>query len=477
MKNNTKILLINPPGTNLIKIPPPPLGLLYLAGTLLEAGFETKLVDGCVDGWNVIEKTIKSYHPTIVGISCFTPARKKSLKVARIVKKIDRNILVILGGMHATHMYEQIFSHYSFVDICVRGEGEKTLLEIVQGKNLFEIKGIAFRDNKKIVTTPLREYINNLDELPFPAWQLLDFKKYPIEERVKIINGVVLNNTSTISLIFSRGCVGHCNFCSVWQVWGRYRYRSAKNMVDEIELLYTKFNINNFKFVDDLFTMDRRAVLDLCKEIINRNLRITFLASTRADCVDEEILMALKKAGCYRISYGVESAAPKILKRMNKPINLDVYRKAIALTKKVGIKTLVLLINGYFGESIETVNQTIDFLNETNPDQIGTRPGVYIYPGTNDYQYCKKIGFINDDYWLSNKLYATFTGEHNRLTLIVFFEALLKRKKLSQWRIVNYYKFLSLRMRNYLPEPVRIFYHNIKVKINQLIFLIKYEKN
>jgi len=473
-----KILLVNTPGTTIGMLQPPPLGLLYLAGMLEKYNFSVKIVDCCIEKKDVFKEVLKTYKPTIVGISCFTSARKKSLKLARIVKETDKSILVVMGGMHVTHMYRQLLENYPFIDVCVRGEGEKTLLEIVQGKNLFNVNGVAFKDNGEIIVTKRREYIKNLDELPFPAWHLLNFNKYRIEDK-KIIKGNILNKSPKINVIFSRGCVGRCNFCSVWWVWGKYRHRSVKNMVDELELLYKEFNINHFEFADDALTLDKKAAIDLCNEIIKRDLKVSFMAITRADSVNEEILLALKKAGCYRISFGVESGDCGIIKRMNKKIGFDNLKKAFALSRKVDLESLALIINGYFEETIETVNRTIDFLKELNPDRIGTRPGLYIYPGTNDYQYCKKIGYINDNHWLGNKYFTRYTREHNKLTLNCFCKVLFEGRKLSKYRIVNYFRFLPNyyrgRIANSLPRPIRIVYHQIKISIKNLLKISFYK--
>ena len=472
-KKGKKVLLINPPESlaEAERFFNPPLGLLYLAGTLLSEGIETQIIDGFFEGWEAIEKKIKDYQPNIVGISCFTPPRHKSFKAAKIAKKINNNILVVMGGMHVTHMYRQVLSHYPFIDVCVLGEGERTLSEIAQDKELSEIKGIAFRKNGEIFLTAPRENIKNLDELPFPAWHLVDWQKYPKEGK-GTVNGIVLAEARRTNVTFSRGCIGYCNFCSVWRVWGRWRHRSPKNMIDEVEILNKKFNITHLNFTDDSFTIDKQAILGLCDEINKRNLKIAFSTATRTDCVDREVLLALKNAGCYKIEYGVESAAPAILKGMNKPIDIGVSKKAISLSKQVGIRTVALLIVGYLGETVETINQTVDFLKDVQPDRIGTRPGLFIFPGTNDYYRCQRMKFVNDDFWLTKKRYKVYTAEHNKLSLAVFYIAVRNLQKLSQRQIVNYFKylpyFIRMRIADYLPEPVRIKYHNLKIKIFNL---------
>ena len=173
-----KILLINPPETEQSGFSGPPLGLLYLAGTLLKNGFEVGVFDGCLEGWKAVEEKIKNFKPDLVGAPCLTPARQKSIQVARLAKQINKNILTVLGGAHATIMHRQILENYPFVDICVLGEGEQTLLEIAQGKKFGEINGIAYRKEGRAVLTPPRKYAEDLDKISFPAWHLIDLKKY-----------------------------------------------------------------------------------------------------------------------------------------------------------------------------------------------------------------------------------------------------------------------------------------------------------
>ena len=468
-----KVLLINPPGTANEGFYSPPLGLLYLAGMLLENDFKVEVIDGSFNSQQKIKRKIKDYQPTIVGISCFTATRIQVMKIARITKAINKNILTVIGGMHATHMYEQILSHYPSVDICVLGEGEKTLLEICQGRNISKIHGIAYRDGNKVIKTKPREIIEDMDSIPMPAWHLIDFKKY-LPGRKQIINGVRTSEAPQISITFSRGCVGYCSFCAVWRVWGKFRHRSIKKIVDEIDLLNNQFGVNHFSFVDDAFTIDKQAVLGMCREINRRSLKIVFSVITRADCVDEEVLLALKNAGCHTIFYGVESASPVILKKMNKPIDIEITKKAIALTKKFGIKSFALLIVGYFGETIETFNQTIEFLNQVQPERWGTRPGLIIYPGTVDYFRCKKLGFINDNFWLNKKRQVVYTGEYNILQLMVFYIATLRKQKISDNWVLNYFRHLPYYIRHilivrYLPEPIRVAYHNLKVSVNSIL--------
>ena len=432
-----RVLLINPPETMQTGFTCPPVGLLYLAGTLRDKGIDVQLIDGCIQGWSGVRERIRTYMPDLVGITCLTPMRKKALAVAGMAKDISKNATVVFGGAHPTIMYQQLLEHYDDVDIVVRGEGEISFLEIAQGIELDKIDGIAYRDANKVVKNAHRHYVEDLDELSFPAWDLIadTLWKYPSTAPLRNYKGIDLYNGPRVSVIYSRGCIGHCDFCSSWWIWKGWRHRSAKNMVDELEWLYESFKIQHFWFADDILTVDRQATLDLCGEIVKRRLHIAFFATTRPDCVDLEILEKLKEAGCYEISYGIESASPRLLSRMKKNSSVHAAETAIALTKRAGLRACALLIVGNVGETEETIDETIDFLQKTNPDGIGTVGGLWILPGTGLYRYAKKIGIIDDSFWLSDEPYMIYTQEHSLRRLCFFAYALKERKKLSEMTV------------------------------------------
>jgi len=431
-----KVLLINPPELMWKGLFSPPLGLLYLAGTLKDKGIDVQLIDGCIEGWPMVCEKIKTYSPDIVGIYCLTSIRKKALKVARIVKGINKNVTVVLGGVHPTIMYQQLLEHYDEVDIVVRGEGEIALLEIAQDVDLDKIDGIVYRDGTRVIKNADRHYVEDLDDLSFPAWDMIadTLDKYPVSlpKGLSSYNGIDFSHIPMVPVIYSRGCKGHCDFCSSWWIWKKPRFRSAKNMVDELEWLYESFKIHHFCFFDDNLTMDKQATLDLCDEIVNRRLHIAFSINTRTDCVDLEILEKLKRAGCYQIDYGIETASPKLLSRMKKDVDIQTSETAITLTRRVGVRAGILLIVGNVGETEETVDDTIGFIQRIDTDLIGAVGGLWIFPGTGIYRHAKKLGIIDDSFWLGDELFMVYTQEHSLRKLKFFTHAIKKRKKLSE---------------------------------------------
>lgn len=411
-----RILLINPHGTTQDGYTNPPLGLLYLAGTLLKEGYTVRVLDACLEGQAAIEKVLVEFRPELVGITCLTPKRKRALEVAALVRKYDKSICIVLGGAHPTIMYRQLLEHYDCVDVVVRGEGERTLLEIVRGEPLETIAGIAYRDGQEINKTVERQNIANLDEIPFPAWDKIDITQYRPWGKGKY-RGIDLSRVPRVSVIFSRGCKGRCDFCSTWWVWKGWRHRSPTNMADELEWLYRDFGVRHFCFADDAFSVDREATVGLCDEIIKRRMNIAFFATTRTDCVDEELLRKMMEAGCYEVSYGIETGSQQLLDSMTKESKIETAAAAIRMTKKVGLKATALMIVGNVGETEQSVQETLAFLKRTKPDQVASAGGLWVLPGTQVYQYCKAHGFIDDDFWLSDEPYKVYTMEHSAKSL------------------------------------------------------------
>jgi radical SAM superfamily enzyme YgiQ (UPF0313 family)/GT2 family glycosyltransferase/cytochrome c-type biogenesis protein CcmH/NrfG/predicted O-methyltransferase YrrM len=411
--NMKRVLLINPHDNRQDGYTNPPLGLLYLAGSLVKCGIDTHVTDGSLYGFGAIENAVKSLKPDVVGITCLTATRKRSVDVARYIKSVLPKSLVVFGGPHATIMPEQLLKHYPEIDCIVRGEGEATFLDVVMGKSFKDIDGLVYRDGDRIIKNRPRKYFENLDEIPFPAWHLVDLWKYPGRDK-GVFNGVDVEKSPRIPIVFSRGCIGRCNFCSSWWIWRGWRCRSPKNMVDEIELLVWRHGIRHFCFVDDTFTADVQASIDLCNEIIARDLKIAFFCTTRADCVSEELFYSLKRAGCYKISFGIESASQRVLDKIGKMATVEQSEKAIKMAKAAGLLTCAMMISGNVGETPATVKQSIEFLRKTQPDDVGIVGGLWVFPGTQLYRTCKEKGFITDEFWLGDEHHKLYTLEYNK---------------------------------------------------------------
>ncbi len=366
-----------------------PNGLRYIAAVLKENNHDVQLVNFSGMGFEGIKEKIKELGPEMIGLGCYTYNRHTILKICEIVKSVNKDIKTILGGPHATLMYEQILANYKDVDVIVIGEGEETFLDIANNKVLENIKGIAYRGGK----TEQREPICELDKLPLPS-------KYFSYRR----------------LITSRGCPGNCIFCCTPAIWGtKLRFRSAKNIVDELEALNKK-GISFFVFSDDTFTAKKDRLIDICKEILDRKLNIVWDCRSRVNFIDEERLFWMKKAGCISISYGIESGSEKILKNISKGITKEQIIKASELTRLQGIQMNFYLIVGSPGETEETIKETIEILEKCKPQSIIVSY-MQITPGTR----LNKTSNLEKEFWLESKEQSkNYIYEHDMKTLQKF---------------------------------------------------------
>lgn len=456
-EKNNSVLLINPPENAPGRKTSAPLGLMYIASVLQDKNIPVHILDAFLDGWDSVLRKVKEYRPGIVGISCPTYARVQAIKAAEIIKKHFPEITIVLGGHHPTLMGRQILANYPFIDMVAIGEGEYLMLDLCLGKNPEDILGLGYRKDGQIIINKPRPNIENLDDLPLAAWNLVEPKRYGTHSDFTY-EGVDLGKEIGADISFSRGCIGKCNFCSNFVMWRKWKHRSPLKVADEIEFLNHKFGIRCFQFNDDCFSVDKKATLELCDEIIKRGLKILFCIVTRADCIDEALVKALKAAGCYMISFGVEAASPRLLKIMHKTIKPEVSEKAIQLVNSYNIKSVALIIAGCVGENWSSINEAIDFLNRSKPAIVDVANGLRLFPGTELFNLAKQQGLIDENFWLSDYNWKIYTKENSRLKLNIFTTAVQKRRKLSRFAIVNYFnyhKFVTKEIEYFLKELLR----------------------
>jgi len=375
-----KVLLIAPPDnknvepflSNPIKPTPAfsgytfPMGLSYLSAYIKKEGHTVNLLD-CLSldlSLQDIRKIILKTKPDVIGITSMTHYIKTAVAIAGISKTLFPKVPVVCGGPHANFDYENLLNNYSF-DYVVVGEGEKTfseLLKYLKNKNSIDInniQGIAYKKGNKIIKTPPRPFIKNLDEVPFPARELLDFNNY-------IYNQLLPN---AVEILGSRGCSHRCAFCSSSHFWQMWRARSPENIILEMKEILKKYpKTKSFLFYDDNFTLDKNRVKKLCNLIIKEGLdKYRWNCSARADQVDLETLKLMKKAGLSKINYGVETGSPKVAKNIDKHLNLDTLKKTIKMTKKLGIEVLAFFMIGNPGETKKTIQQSIALAKELKP--------------------------------------------------------------------------------------------------------------
>lgn len=397
-------------GTKTLLINPPPLkgvyrhqlylslGLAYLAAVLEENGHEVNVIDcpALEMTQNNLKTKLTASEPDLIGITSMTPTIQSALLSAKVAKEACPETLVVLGGPHVTFMDEQVLNEEEAVDVVVRGEGEQTLLELAQNvsnsKVFQKIEGITFRNNSKVVRTPNRPYIQNLDDLPRPA-----FKHFPLEK-------YRLFGRRMLPIITSRGCPSQCSFCTTSRIFGKgFRARSPKNVVDELEWLRDEHSADAFSFYDDTFTLDKKRALKICEDIKNRKINIPWDCQTRVSTVSKEMLTKMREANCQQVFFGVESGCQTILDAVNKGTSVEQNRKAIKMAKDAGLFVAVSVMVGYPGETREMLEQTIDLLRKAEPDD------AYIcvatpYPGTELRTLIEEKGWHISNDW---KMYDT----------------------------------------------------------------------
>ena len=294
------------PTRDLIVIPPlPPTDLMYLAAIAEQEGYEAKIHDYS-QGGNFAED-LRDYKPDYVLINAATPTLESDLQALKTAKDILPDVVTIAKGAAFLTLAKDVLINHDFMDIVILGEAEGTLKDILEGKDRKDILGIYYRDKDGVKYTGARPFIENLDELPFPARHLVDNNIYRRPD----------NNKVQAVIKVSRGCPHHCFFCLATPVSGaKVRRRSAENIIAEIRECVEKYNIRNFVFWSDIFNIDKEWTIDLCRKIIESGLKITWSANTRADTADFEMAQMMYKSGCRLVSIGVESGSQYMLDKM-----------------------------------------------------------------------------------------------------------------------------------------------------------------
>lgn len=420
-----KVLLIYPPLTlHKLDVSTPSkstlIGLGYIAAVLQKRGHEVKILDCLTTSFyrhtidssfvrtgllnSEILEYIKTFKPDVVGISCmFTSYFKNAHDIARIVKEYNKDILVVFGGAHASTFPELVMKDDN-VDAVVVGEGEITICEVLErynGKKDFTgVKGLLHRMSGAVKREEPREFIENLDDVPFPARELLEKDLEIIRQEIR--KSKFLMRQPLGHILTSRGCPNDCYFCSVKLTWARkWRSRSARNVIDEIEFLKNKYGYREFHFVDDNSSVSKNRMHEICDELLRRNLDVKLATPTgiAISTLDKEILAKMKKAGFYRLCFGIESGDPQTQKIIKKRLDLDKAMAVIAEANKLGFWTSGTFIIGFPHETMKEIRNTIDFAKTSNMDFAI----IYLLtpqPGTEVYDIFKQQGLIDLDAYM-----------------------------------------------------------------------------
>jgi len=397
-----KIVLIFPPSIYQTKETMPPLGLAWLAAVLQKNGFsDVYIIDSVInkyDNQKIIE-LLKAQSADLIGLSFGTQNRFYAFQLAELIKENFPSVPLVAGGPHVTLTADDTLKQIQAIDMIVRGEGEFTFLELVQalerGNDLGTVNGLSYRNSQgEIFHNAERTPIADLDALPFPARELLPIKDYQQK--------IPLSDKICTSMITSRGCPNNCIYCSTARQWGHnIRFRSPKNVVDEIEIIVNQYGLEGVGFFDDCFTVDKKRVIAICQEIINRGLKIGWWCEARANTLDPEVLAWMKRAGCEYIAMAIESGSNEVLKRIKKMITVEQGIAAAKMIHAAGIKQKIFFMHGLPGETYEDIKKQF-FLSRYLLDRVrveeATQGVTIIYSHTEIEMLAKELNILPRDF-------------------------------------------------------------------------------
>jgi len=375
----------------------PTLGLLYVAAALRKAsGINVRIIDCKLEGTSMdtLEELIKIESPDLVGFSVLTFNLLNCIDVAKLIRKVSPKTKICFGGWHAT-LYPKETAKLDCVDFIVIGEGEHTFPELVEycrkkefsQKELLNIRGIGYRSLSGEVKLNLpRETVKNLDNLPFPAYDLIAVKKY---------SNLLACTKNSINIVTSRGCPQKCIFCDLRRTV--YRFHSPQNTLEQIQLWVDK-GITELFIQDDNFTINRKRTIEFCQLLISSGLKIKYQISSRVDYLDDELLGYLKRSGCNRIYFGIESGSQEILDYLEKGITVRQIKEVFKAAKKHGIYRCAFIMIGMPTERRKDIQATIDLVKEIKPEHLYCSICTPM-PETHFYKKLLSEGQIKHDYW------------------------------------------------------------------------------
>lgn len=398
-----------------------PLGIMYIGAVLDKKGYEVKILDSLVEEGathfkkgkylkfglpdTLLKKKIMEYNPDIVGISGqFTAQIENVVNTARIVKSISKNILVFVGGPHVSVKGKEFLKENPEVDVAIKGEGEFTALNLVEavekGKPLSDVDGIIYRKGKNVVENRRARFIFDLDDIPFPAYHLVDMDRYLNLHKYGFF-GRRRDEKSAVSIITSRGCPNECIFCSIHLHMGRaWRSHSADYVLKHIDLLVKKYHVKEVQIEDDNFTLDYKRCEKILDGIIRRRYNISIITpnGVRADGLDKKLIVKMKKAGLRELVIAPESGNQYVLdKIIKKRMDLKHVVKVAKIAKELKIPLIAWFIIGFPGETKKQIRDTLEFgLMLNRKYGVLTRGALYATPlyGTELYDICSKKDYF-----------------------------------------------------------------------------------
>jgi radical SAM superfamily enzyme YgiQ (UPF0313 family) len=432
----------------------PPLGLCTLAAVVRKAGFTVRIIDApALDlGFKETVELIREERPRFVGITAVTGAILTAYSLINTLKSLSLPSKTIIGGPHITALPEETFQECENVDIGVIDEGEIAIVDILSGKHLHDVKGIIFRENGEVHRTSPGEYVQDLDTIPFPTWDLLP----QLDKYYRPAAHSYLRLPSS-SLMTSRGCSGRCIFCVSAMRGKRFRAHSAEYTIGMIEHLIRHYHIRDIIFYDDNFLLDKRRAIKICEEVINRKFNITWSCLARAEFISKDILKLIKKSGCWQIAYGIESGDQRILDTLKKHNKVEEVEEVLKQTAEAGIGTRGYFMVGNPGETEESIERTIDFAKRSHLNDFHVT-FFTPFPGTEIFHTASQYGEYKKD-WNSLNFWApVFIPKDLTLEKLVQYHKKMHREFYFRPKIIFHY---ALRL---IANPTP-FFHTVKAAL------------
>ncbi len=434
-----------------------PLAVGYLASYIREFGFDVELWDYTPGGYAEEEyvASLRRAKPEVIGFGCTTPAIINANKLAEIARRALPGIFIIVGGPHTTAIPERTLEEFPAFDAVCIGEGEDTFLEVCEriraNRFLNGTKGLAHRTRDGIKVEERRSLIQDLDKLPFPARDLVDFNRYKIAHVSRGLSRTFMN---IMEIMTSRGCPNSCIFCAGHLNYGHsLRFRSKENILAEVKECIKKYGTEHITINDDTFTLHPQLE-GICASF--KELKLTWDCLTRVNVVTKEMLQMMVDSGCIRICFGVESGSPRVLKLIKKNITVDQVRRAFSWAHEAGVKLIdgAFMIGSHPNEDKEDIQMTVDLINEIKP-HFWSLTVLVPFPGTEVYRMMKKKGYLKDESWEDFVMFGKtptwrtdyFTGEElvriqkwaMRKTYLRLGYMFTMLSKISSWDEFKYY--------------------------------------
>ena len=435
-----------------------PIGLASIANFIRAHGFDVEIMDIYAEqlDYKDVISALKNKDFDCVGISALVTQYEYLKWIAKEIKKI-KDVPIVLGSGLGTASYEIVHAHVPEVDVCVRGEGEDSFLDLLNShfNNLQAVQGITFRHEEGFIKNPDRPLISDIDSLPLPAYDLLNIEKYFdskfYETGVYNVRAKFAGRFRILPTITARGCPHSCNFCG--KIMPQCRFRSLERITREIDFLIENYGIKGIHFIDELLVYNKERTIGLCDFLKKRE--ILWDCQGRVDRVDGELLGLMKESGCVAIGFGIESGSQKILDNMNKKITVAQIKHAVSICRQIDLPTKIQLIFGYPGETRETINETIGLFRELRDPG---RRFSYItpLPDTRLYEECRQKGLIGDEEQWLYKIRRSFDFREPAINFTTFKNSQIKKLMRFYYNKMVFHHFL------YLIARPRLFFNKLR---------------